>query len=199
MPRRLLSLLFLFVLTSAALGQAGSMTPQIPLSGSNDIDMATKKRVLISNYCRLDFEGMRLRPDGWNRFKPYVSMRVNPDYSRVVIVSRFDVETPEETVEVLHVNYREVGYYDELDGYSAFATSERVEFHIQEQQHGNEVLVTEISPGMPHVSPRAAIAWMNLRLADPKTSEVERTHLKDAVQQLNKLLLPPTPAAQPGK
>jgi hypothetical protein len=199
MRRRLLSLLFLFVLISAALGQAGSVMPQIPLSGSNDIDMATKKRVLISNYCRLDFEGMRLRPDGWNRLKPYVTMRTNPDYSRVVIVSRFDVETPEETAEVLYVNYREVGYYDELDGYAAFATSERVEFHIQEQQHGNEVLVTEISPGMPHVSPRAAIAWMNLRLADPKTSEVERTHLKDAVQRLNKFLLPPTPAAQPGK
>jgi hypothetical protein len=168
---------------------------QIPIVGSNDIDMATKKRVLISNYCRLDFEGMRLRPDGWNRLKPYVTMRVNPDYSRVVIVSRFDVETPEEKAEALYVNYREVGYYDELDGYAAFATSERVEFHVQEQR--DEVIVTEVSPGMPHVSPRAAITWMNLRLADPKTSDVERAHLKDAVQQLNKILQPPTPAAQP--
>jgi hypothetical protein len=168
---------------------------QIPIVGSNDIDMATKKRVLISNYCRLDFEGMRLRPDGWNRLKPYVTMRVNPDYSHVVIVSRFDVETPEEKAEALYVNYREVGYYDELDGYAAFATSERVEFHVQEQR--DEVIVTEVSPGMPHVSPRAAITWMNLRLADPKTSDVERAHLKDAVQQLNKILQPPTPAAQP--
>jgi len=195
MRRRLLSLLFLFVLASAALGQAGSGMPQIPISGSNDIDMATKKRVLISNYCRLDFEGMRLRPDGWERFRPYVSMRSNPEYIRVVIVSRFNVDTPEETTEVLYVNYREVGYYDELDGFVAFATSERVEFHVQEQR--DEVIVTEVSPGMPHVSPRAAITWMNLRLADPKTSDLERTHLKDAVQQLNKILQPPTPAAQP--
>ena len=44
---------------------------------------------------------------------------------------------------------------------------------------------------MPHVSPRAAIAWMNLLLGDPKTTELERAHLKDAVQQLNKFLPQP--------
>ena len=148
-----------------------------------------------SNYCRLDFEGARLRSDGWSRFKPYTSMRFNPDYSRVVIVTRFNVETPGEQAAVLYVNYRTVGYYDELVGYTASATSERVEFQVAE--HNDEVLVAEVTPGIPHVSPRAAIAWMNLRLADPKTSDVERAHMKDALEQLNKLLPQVRPATPP--
>ena len=176
------------LLTTAAVAQAGSgsFTPGVPLDKSRDIDIVTKKRVLLSNYCRLDFEGARLRSDGWSRFKPYTSMRFNPDYSRVVIVTRFNVETPGEQAAVLYVNYRTVGYYDELVGYTASATSERVEFQVAE--HNDEVLVAEVTPGIPHVSPRAAIAWMNLRLADPKTSDVERAHMKDALEQLNKLL-----------
>jgi hypothetical protein len=57
--------------------------------------------------------------------------------------------------------------------------------------------VTEIRPESPHVSPRAAIAWITLRLSDPKTNDVERVHLKDALLQLNKFLPQPRPATPP--
>jgi hypothetical protein len=193
MLRRLFCSLFLIFLATAAVAQL--IPGGVPLDRSRNIDIVTKKRVLLSNYCRLDFEGARLRPDGWSRFKPYTSMRANPDYSRVVIVTRFDVETPEEQAAALYVNYRTVGYYDELAGYTASATSERVEFQVAE--HNDEVMVAEVTPEMPHVSPRAAIAWINLRLADPKTSDSERAHMKDALEQLNKLLPQVRPATPP--
>ena len=44
------------------------------------------------------------------------------------------------------------------------------------------------------MSLRAALAWMKRLLDDPKTSDVEREHLRDAVNQLNKLLAAPHPA-----
>jgi hypothetical protein len=194
MFRRLICLLFLFLLTTAAIAQTGGGLPGVPLGTTSEIDMATKKRVLLSNYCRLDFEGARLRPDGWSRFKPYATMRSNPEYSRIVVVTRFNVEPPE-TATLSYVGFQQVGYYDEIEGYVASAASERVEFHMEE--HRDEVLVTAVSPGMPHVSPRAAIAWMNQRLADPKTSDVERNHLKGAVDKLSKFLPQPRPATAP--
>ena len=159
--------------------------------------MSTKKRILLSSYCRLDYEGARLSQDGWKRFKPYTSIPANPDYRRFVIVTRFTVETPGQFAELAYVNYQEVGYYDELGGYVAYATSERIEFQIEEDKNG--LLVAKVSPEMPHVSPRAAITWMNLRLTDPKTSGVEQAHLKDAIEKLNKFLPQPSPAVPQGE
>ena len=169
--------------------------PGVPIGQSREIDLVAKKRVLLSNYCRLDFEGARLHPSGWSRFKPYTSLRDNPDYTRIVIVTRFDIETPQENDAVLNATYRTVGYYDETEGYSPGAASEKVSFRIQEQ--GGDPVLSGIDLDTPHVSPRAAIVWMNLRLADPKTSELERAHLKDAIAELNILVQPRPKAATP--
>jgi hypothetical protein len=201
MYRRLFCFNLLLVLTTAAfaqMGQIGSrpgMTTDVPLPPDtrNSIDLSSKQRILLSNYCRLDYEGARLRPDGWKRFRSYTSMSANPDYRSVVIVTRFNVETPAQLAELVYVDYQDVGYYDERRGYVASATSERVEFQVEEAN--NEVKVAKVSNEMPHASPRAAIAWMNERLADPKTSDVDRVHLRDAVEQLNKLLPQPSLAA----
>ena len=181
----------------AAVGQL----PGMPLNLRTEIDMLTKERVLLSNYCRLDFVGARLSPEGWQRLSAYTSMSSNPNYNRLAIVTRYSVDVivpevtgnPAQRAQELYANYRVLGYYDELGGYTASATNERVEFQVGE--HNGQVLVTEVTPGMPHVSPRAAVAWMNLRMENPKTSNEERARLQDAVQQLSKFLPPPRPVA----
>ena len=198
MRRCLLISIFLFVLAAAAVAQFGSASqssPGVKLRGRNFSDLYASQKTLLSNYCRLDFEGARLQPAGWNRFKPFTSLRANPEFNRVVVVSRFDIETPEQPTETLYDNYKVVGFYDENEGYSVISANERVTFRMQEQ-NGN-LVVTDVAPATPHVSPRAASEWMHLRLADPKTSELERAHLKDAVLQLNKFL-PQPHAASPG-
>jgi len=197
MRRRLLALLFCFVLTSAALAQF-SYAPQsgVKLRGRGFSELFAAQKGLLSNYCRLDFEGARLEAVGWNRFKPYTSLRANPEFNRVVIVTRFNIETPDQPVEELSASYQTVGFYQEGEGFTAQATNDQVTFRVQEQN--GDLLVTAIRPESPHVSPRAAIAWMNLRLADPQTTDLERVHLKDAMQQLNKFLPQPRPATPPG-
>ena len=197
MRRRPLALLFWFVLTSAALAQFGSAPqPGVKLRGRSFSELFAAQKTLLSNYCRLDFEGARLEASGWNRFKPYTSLRANPEFNRVVIVTRFNIESPEQPVDELSASYQSVGFYQEGEGFTDEASSDQVTFRVQEQN--GDLLVTAIRPESPHVSPRAAIAWMNVRLANPQTSDFERVHLKDAVQQLNKFLPQPRPATPPG-
>jgi hypothetical protein len=208
MYRRLFSFSLLLVLTTATFAQRGQppmgqteMRPgTVPdaltqTDTKSIVDLATKKRRVLSNYCRLDFDGARLSPEGWNRFEPYTSISANPDYRRLVIVSRFSVEPPEESAELLYVNYQDEGYYDDRGGYVASSAKERVEFQVEEKN--NDAVVARVSTEMPHVSPRAAITWMTQRLSDPKTSEANRTRLKDAIEQLTKLIPQPIPQLTP--
>lgn len=193
MRRTWIALLFLS-LTTAALAQYGS-TPEggVKLHGLSFSDLYGAQKILLSNYCRLDFEGGRLQPQGWVRFKPYTSMRENPDFTRVMVVTRFDIETPEQPSELLNVNYQVVGYYQVGEGYTAAPSNEHVEYRVQEQS--GTLTITAISPETPQVSPRAALAWMTLQLNDSKTSDFERAHLKDAIVQLNRLLPHAAPAS----
>jgi hypothetical protein len=198
MNRRLFPLLFLFAWTSAALAQFGSTSssqPGVKLRGWSFAELYAAQKVLLSNYCRLDFEGARLEPAGWNRFKPYTSLRTNPEFTRVIVVTRFNIDTPEQPSEELNASYQTVGFYQEGEGYTSAPSNDQVTFRVQEQS--GDLLVTEVHPEYPHVSPRAAVAWMTLRLADPKTSELERALLKDAVQQLNKFLPQPHSTTTP--
>ncbi len=170
--------------------------PGVKLRGRSFAELYGEQKSLLSSYCRLDFEGARLQPAGWSRFRPYTSLRANPEFSRIVIVTRFDIETPEQPSDELMASYQTVGFYQQGEGYTAVAQTDRVQFQVQEQ-NGN-LLVTAISPDVPHVSPRAAIAWMNLLLNDPKTSDPERVHLKDALQHLSRFQQPPPAAPHSG-
>ncbi len=169
MRRHLLALLFCTALTSAALAQFSSAPqPGVKLQSHSLSELYAAQKILLSNYCRLDFEGARLQAAGWNRFKPYTSLRANPEFNRIVIVTRFNIETPEQPVEELSASYQTAGSYQEDEGYTAQPGSDQVTFRVQEQN--GDLLVTQIRPESPHVSPRAAIAWITLRLADRKTS-----------------------------
>lgn len=179
-------LVFLVVGTTAALAQFGSaQQPGVQLRGRSSGDLEAAQKVLLSNYCRLDFEGARLQAEGWKRFKAYTAVRANPEFTRVTIVSRFDVETPEGTGETLTVRYQKMGFYQQGEGYTPEAETDRVEFRVQEQN--GILLVAGATPDGPHVSARAAVAWMNRLLEDPKTTDMERVHLKDALAQLTRL------------
>jgi hypothetical protein len=193
MHRRTYTVVMLLVLSTLTLAQYGpSAQSGVKLRGRSFSELLGAQKVLLSNYCRLDFEGVRLQPAGWSRFKPFTSLRSNPEFTQIVIVKRFDIENSGEPTELLQVNYQTVGFYRERDGYTTVSTKEQVAFRVQEQS--GDLLITEINPETPHVSPRAAMAWMNLRLADPKTSELERAYLKDAIDQLTKSSQQPTPA-----
>jgi hypothetical protein len=88
----------------------------------------------------------------------------------------------------LVVGYQTLGIYDQAEGYTAGSSNAPVAFHVQQQN--DAVTITEIKPTEPHVSARAALAWMKSRLADPTTSDMEQIHLKDAIAALSKQIAP---------
>lgn len=195
MQRRLLTLVLVFSLATAAMAQligAQQSTPGVRLHSMSGADLSASQKVLLSNFCRLDFEGARLQAAGWNRMKPFTSLKSNPEFERIVVVVRFDVETVEHPSETARVIYKAVGYYSESEGYTALSANDYVVFRIQEQ-HG-DLMVTQITPPAPHVSPRVAVEWMTLRLNDPNTTEPERPHLKEAIAELSKLVPQPRAA-----
>jgi len=196
MRRRLLSMMFLFVLVSGAvarlqLGVQGM--PGVRIRSRSVADYLASQRILLSNFCRLDYEGARLQATGWNRFKPFTSLRANPGFERVVVVTRFDIESVEQPSAAVRVNYKAVGYYDFNDGYIPALANDMVIFRTQEQN--DDLVIAEISPASPHVSPRTALEWVTARMNDTDTTEVERAHLKDAITELSKLV-PKAKAAQ---
>jgi hypothetical protein len=179
----LLLLLALAVPMVAQPGVAQQNAPGVKLHGFG-ADLFASQKILLSNYCRLDFEGARLQADGWSRIKPFTASKNNPEFNRVIVVSRYDIEMPEQSSETLWVKYQATGYYDEADGYVAAFQNERVAFRTHEQ-NGN-LVVTEMLPQAPHVSARAAMEWFRARLSDPATPEPQRSHLKDAMEQVGK-------------
>lgn len=205
MHRCLFTCLLVFLLTGAAQTQYDSnlqpdsqpnSQPSVRLGGQSFSDLYAAQRILLSSFCRLDFEGARLQAGGWDRFRPYTSLRDNPEFTRILIVTRFDIETPDQPSEELSVHFQSLGSYQLGEGYTADKSSQSAEFRMQEQN--GALMITAVSPESPHVSPRAALAWMKRLLDDPKTDDLERQHLRDAVNQLNTLLTP-VPAAPGGQ
>jgi hypothetical protein len=209
MHRCLFTGLLLFLLTGAAQVQYDSnmqpnsapnsqpnSQPSVRLVGQSFSDLYAAQKMLLSSFCRLDFEGARLQAGGWERFRPYTSLHANPEFTSILIVTRFDIETPEQPTEELNVHFQAVGSYQLGEGYTADKSSQSAEFRVQEQN--GSLMVTAVSPESPHVSLRAALVWMKQLLDDPKTDDAERVHLRDAVNQLNALLAPPpsTPDGQ---
>lgn len=195
--RRVSSLIFFVCLALSAFGQIGlSPHPGIPgvrLRGRNPADLAAASKSLLASYCRLDFEGARLAPEGWARFKPYTNLHSNPDFQQVLIVSRYDIVTDEDHPNTVTVNYRILGVFDRYEGYSTLNTTTVAQFRTEEKD-GDLVIVGMSSP-LPRVSPQAAVNWMKARAADAQTPEAERVYLQEAMKQLSRLVPQPRPAA----
>jgi hypothetical protein len=164
--------------------QSSPVIPSVHWGGRSLPDVAATQKALLSAYCRLDFEGVRLQADGWSRFKPHTSLRANPEFSRFVVVSRYDVEVTEPPTSRVVVKYLAVGIYDLAEGYTPAPSPALASFRVQEQSEA--LVITEFVPAEPHVSIRAALAWMNARLNDPKTAVWEQAHLRQAIAELSK-------------
>jgi hypothetical protein len=184
-------LLFL-LLTAAWLPAQIGVTPQnsggMRLRNRSSADVLGAQRILLSNFCRLDFEGARLQPDAWARIKPYTSVRPAEEWPRIIIVTRWDTEAVENASDSLTVTYKISGVYDMTAGYSAISASERVRFVIRERD--DNLIITSITPDAPHLSARAALGWMRQRLADATISDSEHAHLRAAIAQLESQTAP---------
>jgi hypothetical protein len=185
--------IFVFLLiTTSVFGQSG-----LRLKFRNPLELYAEQRRVVGNWCRMDYEGLRLTPDGWNRFKPLTSQKDNPDSSTIVIVSRYQIaqHDPQAISWNLDVIYNVIGRYQHSTGFQpAGGGPETVTYRTKEVD--GDLVITDVDPTYPHMSKRAAIDWIKKELASTTISDVEKYYLNSALKQLE----PPaatTPTPQP--
>ena len=145
-------------------------------------ELFAAQRRVIGEWCRQDYVGARLSPDGWDRLKPLATFRQNPDFHSIVIVSRYQVPPREESSWNVDVKYWIVGRYERGLGYSSENNTEVVTFKTRDVD--GDIVINEIDPAAPHVSKRAAIDWMKRQLDAPDTSDVDKVYLRRALTTL---------------
>ena len=109
---------------------------------------------MISAYCRLDFQGARLSPEGWERIRNLSVFRENPDFSSVFVVSRYQLIETHIPTNSLSVAYTVIGRYEDGAGYTPMPSVVRnVTFETHDQLAN--LRIVSIDPATPFVSRRA--------------------------------------------
>ncbi|MGA2988930.1 MAG: hypothetical protein ABSD88_00545 [Candidatus Korobacteraceae bacterium] len=142
-------------------------------------DLAAEQRLLVSNYCRLDFNGARLSTEGWQQIRQLTSFRENPDFNTVFIVSRCQVVPNKEPSYDINVNYVVIGRYEEGVGYAPFPGTRTVQF----ETGGKEMHITGIDSTTPFVSRQALVTWLKTKLAVASTSS-QRSVIENSIKAL---------------
>jgi hypothetical protein len=155
--------------------------------------MAVEQRRVVSAYCRLDFQGARLSPEGWERIKNLSAFHENPDFNSFFIASRYQlIETSTPSSE-LSVTYAVIGRYEDGAGYMPMPSMRTVTFKTHDQS--GELRIIHIDPAIPFVSRQAAIDWLKAKLAIQKGA-FGRAQIEDAIRALE-VQNAGTPASQP--
>jgi hypothetical protein len=153
----------------------------------------TEQRKVVSAYCRLDFQGGRLTPEGWERMSNLTTFRENPDFNSFFIVSRYQlIDNPTPTANV-DVAYVVIGRFEEGAGYMPMTSSVRnVSFEMRDQN--GELRIDRIEPTTPFVSRAAAINWLKTLLTTQK-DPTARAQIEAAIQAMEA----PSKSAPPSK
>jgi hypothetical protein len=181
-------LLLLLACTGALFAQSVPLN----LGGGSYMDRATEQRRVITSYCRLDFEGARLTPDGWQRMHDLAVNRENPDFNVVFIVARYQVENNPQPAYDVAVHYSLIGRYEEGLGYTPMSGTKTASFDTQSK--GGEVRIKEIDPKSPFAGRKATVEWLKRKLADTNS-----TANRDQIQAAIKALEPEPKPAVPAK
>lgn len=145
-------------------------------------EMSIEQRRVVSAYCRLDFQGARLAPRGWERFGRLTIFRENPDFNSFFVVSRYQLIENTTHSDGMDVAYVVIGRYEEGAGYLPMASvvrNTRFEMHDQ----NGELRITRIEPITPFVSRTATLDWLKQKLATQK-DPVGRKQIEASIQAL---------------
>lgn len=188
---RLKSIFAFLLLSTSLLAQSGYR-----LHIRNPSELYAEQRRIVGTWCRQDFEGLRLTPNGWERYKQLTNLKSNPDSPSVLIVSRYQIEQRDASAVSwnLDVTYFVIGRFERNGGYIPDEFTDTVTYRTKDID--GDIVITDLEPASPHLSKKAAVEWMKRELATT-TSDVEKFHLTNALKTLDPAAS--TAAAQPAK
>jgi hypothetical protein len=185
----------IFVLAAGGLSQAQF---DMPLNHPGADTTPQQVHELVSQYCRLDYEGARLDPKSWTKFQPLVSWKTNPDYAHIDVIARYTVEA---TPLVAHgkstvkVQYQSLGQFETGVGYSRRAeSSKEVEYTVTAEN--GEWRISDTEPNFPHVSRAAMLKWLNEQISTTQDPNARKLY-QETLRQLQ--LQPASPASSVAK
>jgi len=162
--RALVTACFLIVASELLLAQF-----PMPANKPQEDTQPAQIRELVSKYCRLDYEGLRLEPgQSWTKFQPLVLWTAAPEYSRVDVVARYAVEPgsgPEHNKSSVTVHYRLLGTFDPSFGYvrEPEGTNQDVFFSLSSQN--GDWRIADADNTLPHPSRGAMLKWLAQQIA----------------------------------
>lgn len=181
MLRRTAVLFCLFSLASISFAQS------LKIKARDISELNAEQRKLVGTWCRSDFEGARLAKDGWTKLAPLTTMRSNPDFRAVVVVSRYQMDTPEHYNTSPSVTYYVIGEYEPGIGYTPLGGTRSATFKLVDQE--DHLIIRDVDPATPFVSRQAMTTWLKEQLEQAK-AEYDRQQIQKALDALA------TPAAR---
>jgi hypothetical protein len=176
-----LSIVFLFAVGSAAWAQF-----PLPMGRVDQDTKAEQMRELVSKYCRLDYDGARMGPQGWPKLQPLVWWKTNPDYTQMNVISRYTVETAPVLTHgkyTITVHYRLLGRFETGIGYSPEAANSNEDVDYTVTAVNDEWRIDDAEPNFPHPSRAAMLKWLNDQISTTQDPAAKNLY-QEAVQKL---------------
>jgi hypothetical protein len=184
------ALLFVFVGITPALAQF-----PLPLNQTDETARPAQVRELVANYCRLDYVGDRLNPQGWIKLQPLVWWKANPDFTQINVISRYTIDTEPNLSHgkyVVAVHYRLLGSYDLNAGYVSEAPNSVQDVNYTVSSANGEWRISDADNNLPHPSRGAMLKWLNEKISATPDAAKEQPY-QDALRQLQTPPRPPLP------
>lgn len=148
-------------------------------------------RQTAASYCRLDYDGARLSPQGWTRLQPLTAWRENPEFKRILVVNRYQV-MPDMHYDhgryIFEVQYETDGEYDSLGGY--FPDPEVVTVQVEVADNNGDIKVAETSDTRPFVGRFRFQQFLQGKLSGESDPAVKST-LQSSIQRLQEQIKKP--------
>jgi len=173
------SIRFAICQTLLLLSSCHLLLAQFPMPNARDLDDPTPAhvRTVVSNYCRLEYEGARLDPQELPKFKQFVWWSSAPKYSQIDVIARYIVDQAPVAAKdkyTVSVQYRLLGVYDMVNGYvpEPPGSMQHVEFAVSSQN--GEWRVADADNSLPHPSRAAMLKWLTSQLSTAQDETVKQ-------------------------
>ena len=167
------------------MGSAALAQFPLPLGRVDQDTKAQQIRELVSKYCRLDYDGARMGPQGWPKLQPLVWWKTNPDYTQMNVISRYTVETAPVLAHgkyTITVHYRLLGRFETGIGYSPEVANSNEDVDYTVTAVNDEWRIDDAEPNFPHPSRAAMLKWLNDQISttqDPAAKISTRMHCRN--------------------
>ena len=167
---------------------SGLLFAQFPMPTQRPQEDTTPMQVreIVSKYCRLDYEGLRLDPQAWPKFQPLVWWSSLPEVSKINVIARYSVD-PQPTENhgkyAVTVHYRLLGTFDPALGYVREPEGTTQDVYFSVTQQNTEWRISDADNTLPHPSRAAMLKWLNQQISTI-SDEALKTRYQNALEHL---------------